>query len=122
MKPMRSFIAAFILLVACSCQALVRGDGVKEEFHQSYPLSTGGSVRLDNINGSIKIKMWDKNEVKIVAVKHADDEGSLEELNIVVDASRDLVNINTKYPEGENHHGYGLNTLLPCQKKQTLRE
>lgn len=122
MKPMKSFVAAFVLLVACSCQASVFGGGVKEEFHQSYALSPGGSVRLNNINGGVEIKVWDKNEVKVDAVKHADDKESLDELNIVVDASKDLVDIDTKYPEGEDHHGLWVEYTITVPKDANLEK
>ncbi len=102
MKPMKSFIAAFVLLAACSCQASVFGGGVKEEFHQLYTLSPGGSVRLNNINGGVEIKAWDKNEVKVDAVKHANDKDMMDQLQIVVNASSNLVDIDTKYPDNSN--------------------
>jgi len=109
MKHVKFFILSFILLMAYSCEASAFGGGIKEEFHQSYQLAPGGSVRLNNINGSVEIKEWDKNEVKVDAVKHADDKDMMEQLQIVVDASSDLVDIDTKYPENENNHGdHGL--------------
>jgi hypothetical protein len=104
MITMKSFIVWFFFLAACSSQAVVRGAGITEEFHQSYKLSSDGKVRLNNVNGGIEINAWDKNEVRVDAVKHADDKGMMEHLQIVVDASSDLVDIDTKYPQDSNTH------------------
>ena len=38
-----------------------------EEFHQTYPLSSTGRIELQNINGSVQITAWDKNEIKAKA-------------------------------------------------------
>jgi len=105
MKTMKSFIVGFVLLAACSCQALARGSGITEEFHQSYALSRGGSVRLNNVNGGVEVKVWDKDEVKVDAVKHADDRDMMDQIQVVVNASSDLVDIDTRYPDHENNHG-----------------
>ncbi len=109
MKAIMSIVAGLVLVAACSCQASVLGGGEKEEFHKSYALSAGGSVRLHNINGDVQIKTWDKNEVKVDAIKHADDKEMLDELKIIVDATSDLVDIDTQYPDdNEGHGGHGL--------------
>src|SRR5258708_30954038 len=46
-------------------------DEVREEFHQTYPLSANGRVTVENLNGSVRIAVWDRNEVKVDAVKRA---------------------------------------------------
>ena len=102
MTHVKLFLIGFVFYAACTCQAMVHGDGVKEEFHQTYTLSPGGSVRLNNINGGVEIKVWDKNEVEVDAVKYADDKDMLDQVKIVVNATRDIVDIDTKYPENSN--------------------
>src|SRR4030095_8224428 len=47
------------------------GDEVREEFHQTYPLSLTGRVSLENINGDVQIKVWDRAAVQVDAVKRA---------------------------------------------------
>ena len=106
MKTIISFVVGFIFLAAYSSQAPARDSGITEEFHQSYPLSSGGSVRLDNINGGVQIKVWNKDEIKIDAVKHADDKNMMDQLKIVVSASSDLVDVDTKYPENSNTYNH----------------
>ena len=75
------------------------GDEVREEFHQSYPLSANGRVSLENINGGVRIAVWDQNEVKVDAVKRAYRRERLDEAKIEVNASADSIRIRTNYPE-----------------------
>ena len=104
MKTIKFFVVGFFVLAAFSTQSPARGSGITEKFHQSYALSSGGQVRLNNINGGVEIKVWDKNEVTVDAVKHADDKDMMEEVQIVVDASKEFVDIDTKYPKESNTH------------------
>jgi hypothetical protein len=59
---------------------------------------------LENINGSVEITGWDRNEVQIDAVKSARDQQRLDEARIEVDASNDAVRIRTRYPEHHNNN------------------
>jgi DUF4097 and DUF4098 domain-containing protein YvlB len=86
-----------LLFVAAQSQAESR-DFV-EEFHHTYPLSAGGRVELDNINGAAHITVWDRNEVKVDAVKYAGRKERLDEAQIRVDAGSDYVSIRTEYRE-----------------------
>ena len=73
-----------------------------EEFHQTYPLATGGRIELDNINGAVHITAWDRNEVKVDAVKYAGTKKRLDEAKIEIEAGSDYVSIRTKYPDHEH--------------------
>ena len=73
-------------------------DEVREEFHRSVPLTAGGRVSIENINGSVRITVWDQNEVKIDAVKRAYKRERLNEARIEIDATSDAVRIKTRYP------------------------
>ena len=76
-----------------------KGDELTEEFHQSYALSATGRVSIANINGDVHIRAWDRNEVKVDAVKRAYSPQRLSEVTIDVNSSADSVIIKTKYPE-----------------------
>ena len=76
-----------------------KGDELTEEFHQSYPLTLTGRVSIANINGNVHISAWDRNEVKIDAVKRAYSRERLSEATIDVTNTADSVSIKTKYPE-----------------------
>src|SRR6267154_1349044 len=72
---------------------------ITEEFHQTYPLNANGRVSIENINGGVRISVWDQNEVKVDAVKRAYTKEKLEEAKVDVNASADSVRIRTEYPE-----------------------
>jgi DUF4097 and DUF4098 domain-containing protein YvlB len=72
---------------------------VTEQFHQSYTLNPGGSIELHNVNGDVRITAWDRNEVKVDAVKTARTKERVDEAQIVVEATGDRVFVKTQYPE-----------------------
>jgi DUF4097 and DUF4098 domain-containing protein YvlB len=72
---------------------------VTEEFHQTYPIAADGSVELDNINGDVHISSWDRNEVKVDAVKSAYSKDRLDEAQIQVQTGKSYISIRTKYPD-----------------------
>ena len=80
-----------------------------EEFHQTYPLAAGGRIELDNINGAVHITAWDRNEVKVDAVKYAGTKERLDEAKIEVEAGSDSVSIRTKYPNHDHTFNGGWN-------------
>ncbi|HSE31966.1 MAG TPA: DUF4097 family beta strand repeat-containing protein [Pyrinomonadaceae bacterium] len=71
----------------------------REEFHQTYPLSPTGRVSLENLNGGVQIRAWDRAEVQIDAVKRAYRRERLAEAKIEINASQDNIRIKTEYPD-----------------------
>ena len=94
-------------------------DDVREEFHQTYKLTANGSVRLENVNGDVMIKAWDRNEVQVDAVKTASSERGLRETRIVVDAEADEIRIETEHP-GEHGSWWDRLTIHPGSVDYTL--
>lgn len=75
---------------------------ISKDFNQSYPLQPGGSLELQNVNGTVDVQGWDRNEVEIHAVKTAKHkESDLERVSIDVEARPDAVSIATRYPQNE---------------------
>lgn len=91
-------IAAVAALLSATLIASAAVAAVQEEVHLTYPLSAGGRVSLENVNGDVEIEAWDRNEVEIRATKSAGDAELLAELEVEVDASADSVRIRTEYP------------------------
>lgn len=82
------------------------GEELREEFHQNYPLSLTGRVSLENINGDVQIKVWDRAAVQVDAVKKAYRKDRLAEATIDVNATDENVRIKTEYPDGpQNFRG-----------------
>jgi DUF4097 and DUF4098 domain-containing protein YvlB len=99
-----SLCSLFIGVVAA--QAPDHRGAFSEEFHQTYALSPDGRVELENINGAVHISVWDRNQVKVDAVKYADSKDRLADAHIEVDSSNDHISIRTRYPE---HDHWGMN-------------
>jgi DUF4097 and DUF4098 domain-containing protein YvlB len=83
------------------------GDEVREEFHQTYPLSPTGRVNLANINGGVQIKVWDRPSVQVDAIKKAYRKERLDEARIEVTATEENIRIKTEYPDGEQNFRSG---------------
>lgn len=93
-------LAAFLVL-AMQAHASEQGSET-EEFHQTYPLTANGRVELSNINGAVHISGWDRNEVKVDAVKRAWSKKRLDEAKIKINSSENSISIRTEYPD-HNH-------------------
>src|SRR5215213_11024591 len=74
------------------------GEELREEFHQTYPLSPTGRISLENINGGVQIKVWDRSEVQVDAIKKAYRRDRLTEARIEVNATEENITIKTEYP------------------------
>lgn len=92
-------LAALALTAADSGRAQSSRPELTEEFHQTYPLSATGRVSLSNINGSVRISAWDRNEVKVDAIKRAYTQERLREAEINVSANSGSIEIETEYPD-----------------------
>ena len=107
-KPMvKTALLALLGLasVATSAQAAVT---LKDRFQQTYPLQSGGTVTLDNVNGGVTIEAWDRNEVMVVAdkeVKAKTDDAAkkaMQQVQIQVNKGNGRLDIVTKLPKRDN--------------------
>jgi hypothetical protein len=71
-------------------------------FQKTYPLPSGGHFILDNVNGSVQVEGWDRDEVEVRAVKTSNsDPHDLDRVKIEVESHPDEVDVHTRYPDGE---------------------
>jgi DUF4097 and DUF4098 domain-containing protein YvlB len=70
----------------------------REEFHQTYPLSANGRVSVENLNGAVQIKVWDREAVQVDAVKKAYRRDRLDDAKIDVYSTAESITIKTLYP------------------------
>ena len=95
-----SLVAGLAVLAMLATGARTQTEEkLREEFHQTYPLADGGRVNLENINGSVRITAWDRNEVKVDAVKTAYTRERLQEAKIEISANGNSIYIKTDYPD-----------------------
>src|SRR2546427_12149347 len=94
-------VSALLALVLAVVWA-VPSYAITKEVNQSYPLQPGGSFELQNVNGTIDVQGWDRNEVEIHSVKTAKQkESDLERVVIEVEGKPDAGSITTRYPQNE---------------------
>lgn len=72
---------------------------LREDFQQTYPLSANGRLSLENLNGGVRIAVWDRAEVQVNAVKRAYKRERLNEAKVEVNATADAIRIKTIYPD-----------------------
>lgn len=93
-----------------------------EEFHHTYALTSDGLLSLSNVNGDVHITSWDRDEVKVDAIKSADSEAKLADIQIRIDAEPDSIRIKTEYPQHLFHNNPGrVDYTLTVPKRARLK-
>lgn len=92
MKPTHLLaLAAFAVL------ATVGSAKVTEKFAQTYALDANGTIQLENVNGSVEIVAWDRNEVSLEAEKSARNEEGLARMQLRIQSDNRRLAIKTEY-------------------------
>jgi Putative adhesin len=88
-----------LLLIGLSTFVCARAETypASETFTHSYPVSAQAELSLSNVNGSVEIVAWDKNEVALEAEKRCRTSEDLPKIQIEVDATSNRVVISTHY-------------------------
>src|SRR5207253_8407534 len=79
-------------------------SSASQAFRHSYALAPSGRVLIDNPYGDVRISAWDRDEVRIEAVKSAPDARRLDYAQIVVDSSSDRLSVRTQYAGADAEH------------------
>ena len=99
-----------IFLIYAAAQDTDRNVNLTEEFHKVYPLSAQGRIEIENLNGAVHITGWDRNEVKVDAVKTARTKERLAEASIEIHADQNDISIRTEYPNHDHTFNFGRRT------------
>ena len=91
----------------CTAVPAEPSQELREEFHQTYPLSATGRVSLENINGGVQIKVWDRAALQLDAIKKAYRKDRLDEAKIDVTSTEENIRIKTEYPSGNQNFRSG---------------
>lgn len=98
------FLRRGLLLVALLAGAslvIPAASAATNVYQRTLPLHAGGTFTLSNVNGSVQVEGWDRNEVEIRAVKTAlHDPQDISRVQIDVESDGESVAVNTIYPQG----------------------
>ena len=96
-----------LAVVAAAALLAAPAWAIDEVFQQTYPLQAGGTFLLTNVNGSVQISGWDRNEVEVRAVKTAlSAPRDLARVRIDVSATPGRVAVETRYPQDDGVEVY----------------
>ncbi len=73
-----------------------------EQFTQTYPLTANGRVNISNVNGSITVEAWNRNEVKLEYTKVADSKERLSDVEVKIVSRPDYFGVETDYGNWKN--------------------
>ena len=101
-------LMTLLVLILWSVPAAADNDEAEyeEAFSRTEPLAATGRVDLNNISGDVHIKTWNRNEVRIEAVKRSvagtAEAARKNAARITIEVTRQscCLKIETKYPEG----------------------
>lgn len=96
-----------IFLISSAAQGSDRKGSFTEEFHKVYPFSAQGRIQVENLNGAVHISGWDRDEVKVDAVKSAWSKERLDEATIEIRAEQNELSIRTEYPGHDHTFNFG---------------
>lgn len=86
-----------------------------ERFEQIYSLNLDGTVKASNISGDIKVTTWDSPQVRLIAVKSAEDPERLKDMELKIESTPGSFSVKVKYRnhrkgDDDDDDGYWHNT------------
>lgn len=99
---MRPAVFRVSLILAGLLSLAIPGFATVQVFDQTYPLHSGGKFALENVNGSVQVDGWEREEVEVEAVKTARrNQADLDRVKIEVDSGPAGLAVYTRYPQDE---------------------
>ena len=115
-----SFRVALVLTTGIGFVSVVHAQ-IAEDFEQSVPFNPGGSLDVQNRNGSISISTCDEPMVRIEAKKRAKSEEALGDIEIRVEGSGDSVRIETLHHRRRDSGKVDYRICLPAEANVKAR-
>lgn len=109
--------------LACLCGSWLPADNApvsQQQFRRSYALSRHGRIRIENRYGDVCITGWDRDEVRIEAIKSGADAGRLDDASIVVDSSAERLVVRTQYAGGESENPASVEYRISVPRTASL--
>jgi hypothetical protein len=99
----RSAIGRFVLLTAGFVFIASASFAGEPLFQQTYPLAAGGRFLLENVNGSVQVEGWNRDEVEVLALKMSGpSQDDADGVKIDVEHNSGQVAVRTLYPQGHS--------------------
>jgi hypothetical protein len=93
-------LAVFLFIPFCVTPLAAQQLPAAETFERTIPLAPGETFSLVNVNGSVEIESWGREEAQIMASKHAaGDPADLRRVRIEITQTPGGVLVQTRYPE-----------------------
>jgi hypothetical protein len=111
-----------LLLTGCDIEDMGSwgpSDKFKEDFHLNYPMKPGGTLSIDNFNGSIEISSWEKDEIDVNGIKYGGTEELLRQVKVEGSLDGNVLRLRTVRPEGRRGN-CGARYILRVPKKMLL--
>ena len=90
------------------------------EFRQTYSLAPSGRVSIQNLYGDVSITGWDRDEVRVEAIKHSSNARQLDDARIVVDSSSEMLSIRTQYAGSDAEHPVSVEYRITVPRGASL--
>jgi hypothetical protein len=116
MHRLRVFAMSAALLIApfgAGCDLAMAREQATAEWTKSYPLTAGGRLEIDNVNGRIDVQGWDGATVDVRAerlgkgMSQSEAKRMLDRIEITEDISASRVRLQTKVPSMSGLRGGG---------------
>ena len=76
----------------------------KEEINQSFELGNGAQVRINSINGTVKVETWDQPNAEIHIVKSTNEgPNELKRVEVIIDHSAGRLEIRTRHDDNDRN-------------------
>jgi hypothetical protein len=96
-----SLLAALVpaALALSACHDFPAGPlTARDVFEETRALAPDGLFELENVNGSITLRSWTQDSVRVEAQRAAVNEEMLEDIEIVIEGEGSAVRVRTRYP------------------------
>lgn len=80
-------LLALVAALLTAAGAYADSYSFKEPFSRTAPFNATGELSLDNVNGSVEIRTWDKNEILIEGEKSAKTDEELKLIELTLDTA-----------------------------------
>ena len=115
-------LGAFLLAMSAGMLHASTIGTPRSEFRASYSLAANGRVVVQNLYGDVEIVAWDRDEVLVMATKHSADPRRLDDAQVIVDSSSDMVSIHTQYTGADAEHPASVEYHIMVPRRANLEQ